>query len=157
MARTCKPGETVVDMFAGIGYFSLPMAVHSNPRKVYACEINTAAFSYLEENIRMNRAYSVEPLLGDCKDVAPEGIADRVIMGYLWGKDYLGRAMRVVGEKGIVHYHEACHREECPTRPVETVRSAGLEEGRNVRVLATRRIKSYSPSTYHVVVDAAVE
>jgi tRNA wybutosine-synthesizing protein 2 len=157
MARTGRPGETVVDMFAGIGYFSLPLAAHSDPAKVYACEINTAAFSYLEENIRLNRAHTVEPLLGDCKDVAPDGVADRVIMGYLWGKDYLGKAMRVVGEKGIVHYHEACHKEECLTRPKEVVESAGREEGRDVQVLDTKRIKSYSPNIYHVVVDAEVE
>ncbi|WP_341537002.1 hypothetical protein [Methanosarcina barkeri] len=28
-------GEIVVDMFAGIGYFSIPMAVHSRPKKDY--------------------------------------------------------------------------------------------------------------------------
>jgi tRNA wybutosine-synthesizing protein 2 len=77
-------------------------------------------------------------------------------MGYLWGKDYLGKAMRVVGEKGIVHYHEACHKEECSTRPFERVKSAGRREERSVHVLATRKIKSYSPNIYHVVVDAEV-
>lgn len=157
MARICQPGETVVDMFAGIGYFSLPIAVHSNPRKVYACEINPTAFEYLEETIRLNRVDTVRPLFGDCRDIAPEGVADRVIMGYLWGQEYLGKAMRVVCEKGLIHYHEACHREDVLTRPAESVKSAGRREGRRVRILATRRIKSYSPNTYHVVVDADVE
>ncbi|MFQ5910682.1 MAG: class I SAM-dependent methyltransferase family protein [Thermoplasmata archaeon] len=157
MARICRPDEIVVDMFAGIGYFSVPIAVHSEPRKVYACEINPTAYGYLEENIRLNRVDTVKPLLGDCRDVAPEGVADRVIMGYLWGEEYLEKAMRVVGEKGIIHYHEACHREECSTRPMEAVKSAGCKEGRSVHVLATRRVKSYSPNIYHVVVDAEVE
>lgn len=156
MARTCKPDETIVDMFAGIGYFSLPIAVHSKPRKVYACEINTAAFSYLEENIRLNRVHEVEPLLGDCRDVAPEGVADRVIMGYLWGKEYLGKAMRVVGEKGIIHYHEACHTDEMAERPVRILKEEAHEEGRRVENATVRRIKSYSPNVYHVVVDAKI-
>ncbi|MCJ2563340.1 MAG: class I SAM-dependent methyltransferase family protein [Candidatus Thermoplasmatota archaeon] len=156
MARICKPDETVVDMFAGIGYFSLPIAVHSKPRKVYACEINTAAFSYLEENIRLNRVHEVEPLLGDCRDVAPEGVADRVIMGYLWGKEYLGKAMRVVGEKGIIHYHEACHTDEMAERPVRILKEEAHGEGRRVENAIVRRIKSYSPNVYHVVVDAEI-
>lgn len=156
MARICKPDETVVDMFAGIGYFSLPIAVHSKPRKVYACEINTAAFSYLEENIHLNRVHYVEPLLGDCKDIAPEGVADRVIMGYLWGKKYLGKAMRVVGEKGIIHYHEACHKDEMAERPIRILKEGAHEEGRRVASAVVRRIKSYSPNVYHVVVDAEI-
>jgi len=32
--------EFVVDMFAGIGYFTLQMAVHSRPRKIMAIEMN---------------------------------------------------------------------------------------------------------------------
>jgi tRNA wybutosine-synthesizing protein 2 len=33
-------GECVVDMFAGIGQFSLPMAVHAKPRRIHAIEWN---------------------------------------------------------------------------------------------------------------------
>ena len=33
-------GEIVVDAFAGIGYYTLPMLVRSNAEHVYACEIN---------------------------------------------------------------------------------------------------------------------
>jgi hypothetical protein len=39
-----KHDETVVDMFAGIGYFSLPLAVHSKPTKIIACELNPNAY-----------------------------------------------------------------------------------------------------------------
>src|SRR6266571_9126136 len=89
MGRAVRPGETVVDLFAGIGYFALPMAVRGHAAKVVACEVSPVACRYLEENVRRNRAWVVEPRLGDCRQVAPSGVADRVVMGYLDGEAYL--------------------------------------------------------------------
>ena len=51
-----KDGEIVVDMFAGIGYFSIPIAVHSKPEKIYSIEINPVSYSYLKENIALNKS-----------------------------------------------------------------------------------------------------
>ncbi|MCZ7384731.1 MAG: class I SAM-dependent methyltransferase family protein, partial [Candidatus Methanoperedens sp.] len=66
MSRLGK-GEVIVDMFAGIGYFSIPMAVHSKPGKIFAIEINPEAFGYLKENIRLNKVDGIiEPVAGDC-------------------------------------------------------------------------------------------
>ena len=84
MAKISNPKETVVDLFAGIGYFTLPMAVYSKPKKIFACEINPVAYDYLCKNIVQNDVTSiVEPLLGDNKTTAPKNVADRIIMGYI--------------------------------------------------------------------------
>ncbi|MFX1474949.1 MAG: class I SAM-dependent methyltransferase family protein, partial [Promethearchaeota archaeon] len=48
-------GELVVDMFAGIGQFTIPMAVHASPRAIHAIEWNPEAFHYLERNISENQ------------------------------------------------------------------------------------------------------
>ncbi|MCL2550148.1 MAG: class I SAM-dependent methyltransferase family protein, partial [Methanimicrococcus sp.] len=67
LAADCS-GETIVDMFAGIGYFSVPIAVHSNPAKIIAIELNPVSYGYLCENIRLNGVQAVvEPILGDCR------------------------------------------------------------------------------------------
>ncbi|MBU4492235.1 MAG: class I SAM-dependent methyltransferase family protein, partial [Euryarchaeota archaeon] len=100
--------ETIVDMFAGIGYFSIPAAVHSRPKKIFAIEINPVAFGYLKENIKLNRVEDIiEPILGDCAVVTPRGIADRVIMGYLNAHEYLEQGISALLPHGLLHYHEA--------------------------------------------------
>ena len=82
MSQLVEDGETVVDLFSGIGYFTIPMAVHGNPKKIYAVEINPVAYDYLTENIEINKIQNiVEPIKGNCRDLAPRNIADRVLMG----------------------------------------------------------------------------
>lgn len=83
IAKLVEDGEVVLDMFAGIGYFSIPIAVHSNAEHVYAIEINPNSYFYLNENIRLNKLTNVTPILGDCMVHAPKYKADRIVMGYV--------------------------------------------------------------------------
>ncbi len=150
-------GETVVDMFAGIGYFSIPMAVHSRPKKIFAIEINPVAFDYLKENIKLNKVGDIiEPVFGDCAMVTPRGIADRVLMGYLDAQEYLGHGIRALLPGGVLHYHEAVP-EAIERRPVERITGAAKMQGRKVEIIKMLRIKKYSPGVWHVVVDARVD
>ena len=155
MSRIGK-GEIVVDMFAGIGYFSIPMAVHSKPLKIYAIEINPVSFGYLKENIRLNRVEDIiEPVEGDCALVTPQGIADRVIMGYFDAHPYLEKGISALVHGGILHYHEAVP-EAVEDRPVKRIIEAVEKIGRKVEVIEARRIKKYAPGVWHVVVDAKI-
>jgi tRNA wybutosine-synthesizing protein 2 len=157
MASVCQPGENIVDMFAGIGYFILPMAVYSEPARVIAHELNPRSHKYLKMNIQLNRvARIVEPVLGNCLD-AEENIADRVVMGYVGTThEYLPKAMRILRGKGIIHYHETCPERLLGERPVERVREAARDAGKEAEILGMRRIKSYAPGVEHVVVDARI-
>jgi len=149
-------GEIVVDMFAGIGYFSIPMAVHSKPKKVYSVEINPISYDYLKENIKLNKVQGIiEPILGDCRDVAPINIADRVLMGYIGNThEYLDVAMDIIKPGGIIHYHESVPDKLKFERPPNRIIEAA--KGRDVEILNKKIIKKYSPGVYHVVVDAMV-
>lgn len=156
MAQLVRDGETIVDLFAGIGYFTIPMAVHANPRKIYAVEINPVAHGYLKENINLNQVHDVvEPIMGNCRDVAPQNVADRVLMGYIGNtNEYLDVAQKVVKDEGMIHYHESVPDKLKFIRPAERVQAAFKEF--DVDILNQRIIKKYSPGVYHMVVDAKV-
>ncbi len=156
MAGLLCDSETVIDMFAGIGYFSLPLAVYQKPKRVIACEINPLAHGYLQENVRLNKVESiVEPLLGDNRDLQGENIADRVIMGYVkTTHEFLPTAMKLIKDGGVVHYHETCPNALMEVRPLERLRNAA-RPGR-LDLLRSKSIKSYAPGVSHVVLDARV-
>jgi tRNA wybutosine-synthesizing protein 2 len=156
MATVKCDGETVIDMFAGIGYFSIPLAVYQKPARVIACEINPVAYKYLEENVILNKVEGVvTPLLGDNRDIPGESVADRIIMGYVkTTHEFLPTAVRLIKNGGTIHYHETCPNELLPERPVQRLREAVL--GGSVQVLRSKEIKSYAPGVSHVVVDARV-
>ena len=151
--------ETVVDMFTGIGYLSLPMAVHSNPRKILAIELNPVAFHYLRDSIQLNHvADRVRPLLGDCRDRTPVGLADRVIMGMVQVTDqYLQTGIRALRPGGMLHYHQTIPSRLYPERAIDDVVKAADEEGRKAEIIGCSRVKKYSPGVVHAVVDARID
>jgi len=149
-------GEVVVDMFAGIGYFTLPLAVHARAKKVVACEINPVAFGYLTENVPLNRVEGVvQPFLGDNRDLPGEGFADRVLMGYVGTThEFLPKAFSLVRPGGIIHYHETCPIDEWPQRPLRRLREGA--QGRRLEILHQEEVKSYAPAISHYVIDVKV-
>lgn len=157
MATLAEDDETIVDMFAGIGYFSIPLAVHSNPAKIYSLEINPVSYGYLKENIMLNKVEDIiEPILGDCREFAPKNFADRVLMGYIGNThEYLDKAVDIVKPGGIIHYHESVPDKLKFERPPQRIIDAA--DGRDVEILNKRIIKKYSPGVYHVVIDARIE
>jgi len=98
-----KSGENIVDMFAGIGYFSLGIAKYAKPRQIYAIELNPVSYKYLTENIHINKLTKIiTPIHGNCAEEVPklaeQGIfADRIIMGVFPAPyEYLKNALCVV-------------------------------------------------------------
>jgi len=159
MGEVVHEGERVFDAFAGIGYFTLPMARAG--ARVTAIERNPDAFAYLLENAERNGVTDrVEPYRADCRDVldAHEGAGfDHAVLGYYEAHEYLSWVLPVLEPGGVVHLHEATPEALSPERPIERLEAAVTEAGLGVEVLDTRRVKGYSEGVEHVVVDARVE
>ncbi len=155
IAKLVEDNEVVLDMFAGIGYFSIPIGVHSNAKHIYSIEINPNSYFYLCENIKLNKLDNITPILGDCMVHAPKYKADRIIMGYVkTTHHYLNVAINSLNEGGILHYHETVPEKLMNTRPLERIISqAG---NRDVELLKLNKIKKYAPGVEHVVLDVKV-
>lgn len=155
IAKLVGDDETVIDMFAGIGYFSVPIGVHSNARQVYAIEINPNSYHYLCENIELNKLDNITPILGDCMVETPKLKADRILMGYVkTTHHYLKTAISSLNEGGILHYHETVPEKLMDSRPLERIIAQAGD--REVELLKINKIKKYSPGVHHVVIDARI-
>jgi tRNA wybutosine-synthesizing protein 2 len=155
MGDVTGPDERVFDMFAGVGYFALPMARAG--ASIVAAELDAGTYQYLVENAILNDVTDrFRAVRGDCRDVELAPV-DRVVMGHYDAYERLGTAMRAVREGGTVHMHEATPEAELPERPARRLREAAAEAGREADVLDVREVKSYAEGVLHVVVDAVVE
>lgn len=164
VALKVKEGETVIDMFAGVGPFSILIAKNNENVKVYAIDINPDAVELLKRNIAANRVEKkVMPILGDVRQVVREqltGIADRVIMNLPEKAiEYVDVACNAIkSEGGIMHYYEFTNAPD----PLETVKVRLIEAlrqtNRNVKkVLLARVVRETAPFTWQVVVDVEIQ
>lgn len=152
--------EIVVDLFAGIGYFSLPIAVHADPKKVFCCELNPIAFSFLKENIVLNRVSDVIiPLVGDNRNVAPRNVADRVLMGFFGDTHkYLPVAFQsLYYHTGIIHFHDTFPDTDVPQVPMSFIQKIAKQYNSSVSLSHVQKVKSFAPGISHYVLDVLVE
>eukprot|EP01031_Cornospumella_fuschlensis_P028786 gene28786-34751_t len=157
------PSEVVVDLFCGIGYYTVPLLVHASARRVHACEINPHSVAALRRNLL---AHDVADRCviheGDNRLTTHglQGVASRVLCGLLpSSKGGWAVAMYVLSKDGgVIHIHENVHEKEIVSFTEEArseierlSRDAGKEM--QVRVGHVERVKSYAPRVLHVVVD----
>lgn len=149
-----KECETVIDMFAGIGPFSISIAREHNV-KIYSIDINPYAFKYLKKNIELNKLKgNIIPLLGDVEEVLTSLNlkSDRIIMnlpGTAW--NFLDTAIKSLKHGGVIHYYEFASEFQ---KPIERIIETAYP--RNVEILNSRKVKSKSPGMWHIGIDARI-
>jgi len=158
-------GEVVVNMFAGVGCFSIVIAKHSPVRKVYSIDLNSDAIRLMRENISLNRVgLWVEAVEGDAKDVIEERFlnkVDRVLMPLpAKAYAYLDLAVKALkDERGYIHYYDFVHagRGEKPMDElVEKVGEKMSGLGVEGAVVSSRVVRTVGPNWYQIVLDIDV-
>ncbi|MCL6500923.1 MAG: RsmD family RNA methyltransferase [Candidatus Pacearchaeota archaeon] len=155
LAKIAKKNEIVVDMFAGIGYFTLPLA--KKVKKVYAIELNPVSFKYLQENIKLNKLKNIVAFKGDCAKIVPrlKIKADRIVMGFLPSPfPYLKAAFKIAKKGTIIHYSCLIKRRDEQSEITQLVNK--INKIRKVKLIRAIKVKSFSPSKDHVVFDLVV-
>ncbi|TRZ09190.1 hypothetical protein HGM15179_017921 [Zosterops borbonicus] len=111
-------GEVVVDLYAGIGYFTLPFLVHAGAAFVHACEWNSHAVEALHRTLVLNGVRDRCCIhSGDSRQLQLRDVADRVNLGLIpSSEEGWPVACRVLKKDmgGILHIH---HNVETPLAP----------------------------------------
>jgi tRNA (guanine37-N1)-methyltransferase len=165
IAQQIKPNETIVNMFAGVGCFSIVIAKKVSSAKVFSIDINPFAIKFMEENIRLNRVYGkVIPLLGDAKTTIENQLrhcADRVLMPLPEKAfEYLPYALSALkASGGWIHLHTFEHATKTE-KPAEKVKQKVTEElqalGVDCESPLVRVVRSTGPNWWQLVADIHV-
>jgi len=164
VASLVEEDETVLDMFAGVGPFSVLIAKRRRKVHLYALDKNPEAIQLLKKNIIVNRVEAkITPILGEAKQVIAERLkvsSDRVIMNLpekaIEYVDAACEAIKIAG--GIIHYYEFTS----APKPLETAETRLIEAVKQTHrkldeILGSRIVRGTAPFTWQVVVDARIK
>jgi len=151
-----KPDETVIDMFAGVGPFSILIAKRS--KHVIAVDKNPDAIFFLRRNVELNSITNIEIVQGDVRKVAADlkGRADRIIMNLPHkASEFLDEAIDMLRPGGTIHYYDI-RQEDDIDGAIHVIRETASRRGVDIKILNTRKVHSYAPHKYIVCLDCQV-
>ncbi len=163
VASAVREGETVVDMFTGVGPFAIIIAKTHVNVKVYAIDINPDAIKLLKRNIGLNRVNGkVHPILGDARQIIKQQLrkaADRVIMNLPEkATEFIDVACEALKpEGGIIHFYSFVKGSE----GLEALKAQFKGEvercGRTLKAfLFSKFVRETAPYKWQAVLDAEI-
>lgn len=172
VAGAVAGGETVLNMFGGVGAFSI-VAAMAKRCTVYSVDVNPVAARLCEANAARNArrmAGTVVSVHGDAREVAASmfgrgggggkggGIqADRTLMLLPERSDeFLADAVGATADGGTIHYYAHVHADKKPDAPAEAERRFRAASPVRAEVACSRVVRAIGPRYYQAVVDAVI-
>lgn len=163
IANMVGEGETIVNMFAGVGTYSILMARMNKTCKVYSIDSNAVAAELCEANAKLNKVQDrVVSIYGDAGEVIKDklaGQADRVLMPLPESaKEFVDSAVLALKKKGVVHYFIHIRADN-----KKTSKNLGLQDAHkafvkyNHVVQQARVVRGVGPRIYQIVADVLVK
>jgi tRNA (guanine37-N1)-methyltransferase len=147
--------ELVLDMFAGVGPFAVPVS----RRAMYtiAVDKNPDAVEYLNKNIALNKCTRIKAINMDARDIQTPQPPDRIIMNLPHSAhEFLDVAFRLINMGGVIHYYDIRPESEIFDAVTSMIRRKASESGCIVEFMNKRIVRSYSPHEYNIVLDIRV-
>jgi tRNA (guanine37-N1)-methyltransferase len=154
IAGLVRPGEFVVDMFAGVGPFALMISKYSQANSIVAIDINHDAVEFLKRNIAINHVANVLPLEADSRQAVFDlPCSDRLIMNLPHSaREFYADALTRLNFNGTMHLYHICERDEIGS-VVEGLEIEALGMGVIVNAELVQELKTYSPSASVFAID----
>jgi tRNA (guanine37-N1)-methyltransferase len=158
IADQVKDGDKVVDMFTGIGPFSILIAKKFPGAHVIAIDKNPVAIKYLRENVRLNKVGNIEIKEGDSRDEI-KGIrdADHIIMNLPHsGLEFLDAAFGIIKRGGVIHLYAISHENDLFKGILRDIENHASKAGFRVIPIDRRIVRPYAPYQYNICIDFQV-
>jgi tRNA wybutosine-synthesizing protein 2 len=149
-------GERVLDMFAGIGYFSLPVAKYLEPEIVQCCEINPVSAEFLKKNAEINGvSESMRIFVGDARQFRSDTRYGVIIMGNFQSPSFIAKALSMASDRCMIVLHHLVSKDRLTTfRNDLNKRFLGFSF--TPSILDSHVVKSVGPNFYHVSTTISV-
>ena len=160
IAGLVKEGEVIINMFGGVGMFSL-LAAKNTACTVYNIDLNPVASQLCKENAQINKLKGeVISLNGDATQIINEqlvGKADRILMLLPERSDeFLDSALHGLKNKGVIHYYSHIHADK-KQDAVKLSEEHFLSINKtNTQIITSRNVRPIGPRFYQTVVDAEI-
>jgi len=157
IARLAESDEIVIDMFAGVGPFTIMLG--KRVKQVIAMEINPDAFTYLRKNVELNKLKNIDAFLGDAKKLSAQfkGVANRIIMNLPHSAfEFLEQAVIMLSERGgTIHFYDI-KEESCVPQTVGGIKKLIEKNGRSIENVNVKSVRSYAPGLFIIAMDVTV-
>ena len=143
-------GKKVLDMFSGIGYFSLPLAKYQNPEFVQCCEINPLSADFLQKSAEANRVdKTIRVFRGDSRTFSSQFLYDIVIMGNFQSTRFFVKALSLIRPGGLIIMHHLVSTDRLDDTATALMRRIA-RYSLSAEIVDTHVVKSVAPNYYHV-------
>lgn len=166
IASLAKENEVIVNMFAGVGCYSIVIVRHSNVLKTFSIDVNPVAIKYLRENILLNKVVGkVIAVEGDARkiiDAKMKDTGDRILMPLPEkAHEYIDCAIAAIKPPvGWIHYYQFEHatKRKSPVEKVEEELSRKLQrQNVDFEIRLGRLVRQTGPNWYQVAIDVRVQ
>ncbi len=157
VALQIRDKENILDMFAGVGPFSILLAKKNPTVTITAIELNPDAYNYLLTNISLNRVEDrVKALLGDAKQILKDfrPIFDRIIMDLPFNSlNFLDIALSKLKNYGVIHlYHVESGVDSIDKARLRVIKLAE-EMGYRIEITYSRQVLEVAPRKFIIGLD----